>query len=196
MRKLLIILAAVSALALPAAAAAHGTWWHHDHALFAKLSGTGTSFGGSSATASGQIVAGHVLSSGTFSASLTTDWTQSTTKTGEHGTLVCAPASLSLTLTDSASSANTESSKITGKSCTFSKTDGTVFRGFFGAGSVTGAGTLASLSGHMERAFLMQKADGTVHGAVFAGFGAVLGREFTSREQFAEHQDGDCGGHH
>src|SRR5258706_80713 len=105
MRKLLIILAAVAALALPAAASAHGFWWHHDHALFAKLSGTGTSFGGSSSTASGQIVAGHVLSSGTFTASVTTDWTQSTTKTGEHGTLVCAPASLSLTLTDSASSA-------------------------------------------------------------------------------------------
>src|SRR5260221_2512844 len=196
MRKLRIILAAVAMLALPAAASAHSSWWHHDHALFAKLSGTGTSFGGSSATASGQIVAGHVLSSGTFSASLTTDWTQSTTKTGEHGTLVCAPASLSLTLTDSASSANTESSKITGKLCTFTKTDGTVFRGFFGAGSVTGAGPLASLSGHMERALLMQKADATVHGAVFADFHGAVYREVAPRCQLSQHLEGDCCGHH
>lgn len=195
MRKLLIVIGAVAALALPAAASAHGHWWHHEHGLFAKLSGTGTSFSSNSATASGTIVSGSVLSAGTFNASLTTDWSKAETKNTEHGTLSCAPSSVALTLVDSASSSNTATSTVTGKTCSFTKSDGTVVRGFFGKGSVTGAGTLGSLAG-MERVFLMQKADGTVHGAAFAGFGAVLGAQFTAREHTAEHQDGDCAGHH
>ena len=54
MRKLLLPLLATAALALPAAAAAHGLH-HHHHGVFAKVSGTGTSFAGNTATASGSI---------------------------------------------------------------------------------------------------------------------------------------------
>ncbi|HWX09456.1 MAG TPA: hypothetical protein VNY33_05725 [Gaiellaceae bacterium] len=196
MRKLMIMIAATAALALPVAASAHDGWHnhHHMHGLFTKLSGTGTSFAGASATASGTIAAGNPLASGTFAATLTTDWSHSTSKTGEHGTLVCAPGSLALTLTDSASSANTTSSTVTGQTCAFTKSDGTVFRGFFGKGSVTGAGTLSGLTG-MERAFLTQKADGTVHGAVFAGLGEVLGARYTAQKTDAAHATGTCDGH-
>jgi hypothetical protein len=200
MRKLLIMIFAAAALALPVAASAHNGHHNHGlhhgmHGLFTKLSGTGSSFAGASATASGSIVAGNPLASGTFAATLTTDWSQATSKTGEHGTLLCAPASLALTLTDSASSSNTASSTVTGKTCAFTKSDGTVFRGFFGKGSVTGAGTLSGLTG-MERAFLTQKADGTVKGAVFAGFGQVLGQHYTAQKIDAAHKTGTCDGSH
>ena len=194
MRKLMLLLLATAALALPAAASAHG-WHHHHHGLFTRLTGTGTSFGGSSATASGSVVAGSPLASGTFAATLTTDLSQATSRTSEHGTLSCAPATLALTVTDSASTANTTSGTLTGKTCTFTKTDGTVFRGFFGKGSITGTGTLSGLTG-MERAFLTQKADGTVRGAVFAGFDQVLSAHFTAQKQDAEHHTGGaCDGH-
>jgi hypothetical protein len=201
MRKLLIMIFAAAALALPVAASAHdgghfNNGLHHGaHGLFTKLAGTGSSFAGNSATASGTIVAGNPLASGTFAATLTTDWSQSTSKTGQHGTLACAPASLALTLTDSASSSNTTSGTLTGKTCTFTKSDGTVFRGFFGKGSVTGAGTLSGVTG-MERAFVTQKADGTVKGAVFAGFGQVLGQHYTAQKIDAAHATGTCDGSH
>jgi hypothetical protein len=180
MRKLLIAIAAAAALALPAAAAASGILWPvHGHALFAKLSGTGATFAASSTTASGSIVAGSPLAGGTFSANLSTNWAQATTKTGDYGTLSCAPATLKLTLTAATSSANTETSTLTGRTCTFTNTDGTVFRSFFGRGIATGAGTLSGLTGTTERAFLRQKADGTVKGIVFA------------RQTLAAHQTGD-----
>jgi hypothetical protein len=218
MRKLLIAIFATAALAIPAAASAHGLHHHHGqqghanhglhvlangmhngmhmHALFTKLSGTGTSFAGASATASGTIAAGGPLASGTFAATLTTNLSAATTKTNDHGTLSCAPASLALTITDSASAANTASGTLTGKTCSFTKSDGTIFRGFFGKGTVTGAGTLSGLTG-TERAFLTQKADGTVKGAVFAGFGEGMGQKvFAAREMDAAHTTGNCDGKH
>jgi hypothetical protein len=180
MRKLLIAIAAAAALALPAAASASGSLWPvHGHFLFAKLSGTGSTFAATSTTASGSIVAGNPLAGGTFSANLSTNWAQATTKTGDHGTLSCAPATLKLTLTAATSPANTETSTLTGRTCTFTNTDGTVFRGFFGRGVATGTGTLSGLTGTAERAFLRQKADGTVKGIVFA------------RPTLAAHQTGD-----
>jgi len=180
MRKLLIAIAAAAALALPAAASASGILWPVDgHFLFAKLSGTGSTFAAASTTASGSIVAGNPLAGGTFSANLSTNWALASTKTGDNGTLSCAPATLKLTLTAATSPTNTESSTLTGRTCAFTKTDGTVFRGFFGRGVATGAGTLSGLTGTAERAFLRQKADGTVKGIVFA------------RQTLAEHQTGD-----
>jgi hypothetical protein len=187
MRKLTMTLFAAAALALPTAAFAHNGHGGHHHnfghhhgaalfmnfsqhhgaALFTKLSGTGTSFALSSSTASGTF-AGDPLATGTFAANLSSDWTKSETKTTDHGTLVCAPATATVTLTDGASSANTAAGTLTGKTCDFTKADGTIFRGFFGHGSVTGTGTLAGLTG-TERAFMSQQADGTVKGAVFAG---------------------------
>ncbi|HVA29722.1 MAG TPA: hypothetical protein VMU58_00500 [Gaiellaceae bacterium] len=200
MRRLMILIAAAAVLALPAVASANdGHSSHHNkghrHGLFTKLTGTGTSFAGTSATATGTVAGKGLLASGTFTATLSTTWSQATTKTRDHGTLSCAPATLALTITDSASAANTTTGTITGKTCAFTKTDGTVVRGFFGNGTATGAGTLAALTG-TERAFLSQKADGTVKGAVFAGVGVVLHREFTARENTASNQTGHCTGKH
>src|SRR5919109_4393749 len=115
-KKLLIPLFAAAALALPAAASAH-FGHHHHHALFAKLSGTGTSFTASSATANGTL-ASDKLGTGTFTASIATDWANATSHTGDRGTLSCAPATATLTLTGS-NAANTATASLTGRTCTF-----------------------------------------------------------------------------
>src|SRR3954468_14220030 len=83
-----------AALALPAAASAHHRH-HHHHALFAKLSGTGTSFAASSATASGSLTSDK-LGAGTYAASITTNWAAATTRTSDRGMLTCAPATATL----------------------------------------------------------------------------------------------------
>src|SRR6266852_7183708 len=160
MRKLLITIAvAAAAIALPAAASA--SLPVHGHVLFAKLAGTNaTTFAATSSTVSGSVVAGDPLERGTFSASLSTNWAAATTKTTDRGTLSCAPATLTLTLTAATSAANTETSTLAERTCTFTRRDGTVFRGFFGRGTATGAGTLSGLTG-MERAFLTQRNDGS-----------------------------------
>src|SRR4051812_13903988 len=166
MRKLLVSLLAGAALAIPSAALAHGTWHHHHHALFAKLSGTGTSFAGTSATASGAIAMSDKLGAGTFSASLTTDWSKATTRTGDRGTLTCAPSSAALTLTG-ATASNTLTGTLAGKTCKWTPTSGSAVSAFFGRGTVTGAGTAADLTGKTGKAFLVEKSDGSVRGAVF-----------------------------
>jgi hypothetical protein len=64
---------------------------------------------------------------------------------------------------------------------------------FFGKGTVAAAGTLASLNGLTGKAFLFQKADGTVSGAAFAGVHTDNGlRLFSVREHDAAHKTGDC----
>jgi hypothetical protein len=151
MKRILIALIATAALAAPTAAFAHDGWHHHHHGLYAKLSGTGTTFSGTSATASGSIVKGTIAASGAFSVSLSTTWSSATTKTGDRGTLSCAPATASLTLAGNGST-------LTGKTCAFTKTDGAVVRGFFGKGTV---------NGKTERLWLLQKSDGTVKGIVW-----------------------------
>src|SRR5262249_37433426 len=137
---------------------------HHHNTLFAKLSGTGTSFSDPSSTASGSISKGSLLSTGTFNAALTTNWAAATSKTFDKGTLSCAPSTASLSV---ASGADTVASSLTGKTCSFTKTDGTVVRAFFGKGSADGNGALASLDGNMSKLWLVQKADGTVMGAAW-----------------------------
>jgi hypothetical protein len=221
MRKLTMTLIAAAALALPTAAFAHdgnGSGGHHfgfhhhggGSALFTKVSGTGASFSLAGASVTGTFT-GSPLASGTVSATLATNWAQSTTKTSDHGTLVCAPSTATVVLTDSAASANTSTGTLTGKTCSFTKTDGTIFRGFFGKGTVTGTGTLAALTGD-ERAFLSQKSDGTVSGAVFAGVkttssdktmshdslkstqhsNSLLSIQFKGRQDAAAHKTGNC----
>src|SRR5437868_7586419 len=128
MKKLLLPLLAVAALAVPAAASAHHGWFHH-HGFLAKLSGTGTSLAGSTATASGSI-ASDKLGTGTFAAAITTDLTKATTHTGDRGTLSCAPATATLTLTG-ANTANTTHASLTGKTCTWTPTTGTAVSAFF-----------------------------------------------------------------
>lgn len=200
-KKLLIPLIAASALALPTAAAAHDGWHnHHHHALFAKLSGTGTSLAGNSATSNGTI-ASDKLGTGTFAATVTTNWAAGTTRTGDRGTLACAPATATLTLTG-ASTADTTTASLTGKTCKWTPAGATSPAGsmFFGKdASVHATGSVAGLTGSVEKAFLMQKADGTVKGAVFAGMDMHTFSLFAAREHDASHRTGDCdhqGGDH
>jgi hypothetical protein len=200
MRTLMTICATAVALAIPAGALAHDGHGHHHHfgwsnhhsAQLAKLSGTGTSFAGSTATASGTVAGVDAFSTGTFSASLSTNWSASTTKTSDHGALSCAPATATLSLVG-ATTTNTLSSSLTGKTCAWTKTDGTTVRAFFGKGAVTGAGALASLNGATGKAFLFQKADNTVTGAIFAGEQAApQSALFSVREHDAAHKTGNC----
>jgi hypothetical protein len=193
MKRLLLPLLATAALAAPTAALGHG--WHH-HAVLAKLTGTGTSFGGASATASGTLVGrSDKLATGAFSISLTNDLAHATTKTSDRGTLTCEPATASLTLTDSASSANKVTATFAGKTCTWTKTGTDVVRAFFGRGTATGAGTLAALTGKTAKTFLLQKADGSVKGAVFAGRRGERSLLFSLGELRAEHESGCHHGH-
>jgi hypothetical protein len=193
MKRLLLLLFATAALAVPAAASAHHGWSHH-HAFLAKLSGTGTSFAGSTATASGSIVRSEKLGNGTFAASIASDWTKATSRTSDRGTVSCAPATATLTLTG-ANTADTTHATLAGKTCKWTPTSGAAVNAFFGRGAVTGTGALASISG-TEKAFLVQKADGSVNGAVFAGDRSDrFAAEFAVREHDAAHKAGNCDHH-
>jgi len=200
MKTLMTTCAAVIALAIPAAALAHDGQgnnghhfgWSHHHTGLAALTGTGTSFGSATATASGTVKGTDALPTGTFSATLSTNWAAATTKTSDHGSLSCAPATATLSVTGTVTT-NTASSSLTGKTCAFTKSDGTVVHAFFGNGTVTAAGTLAALNGQTGKAFLFQKADGTVSGGLFAGKNE--GQDLTTfavRENTASHQTGNC----
>jgi hypothetical protein len=197
MRTLMTILAAAVALAIPTGALAHDghgkhIGWSNHHASLAKLTGTGASFGGTTATASGSVAGVDVLSTGTFTANLSTNWSAATTKTSDHGTLSCAPATATLSLVGLVTT-NTLAASFTGKTCAWTKTDGTTVRAFFGKGTATGAGTLASLTGTTGKVFLAQKADGTVTGSAFAGRRSdARFTTFAVREHDASHQTGDC----
>ncbi|HKT07538.1 MAG TPA: hypothetical protein VJR24_06565 [Gemmatimonadaceae bacterium] len=155
MKKLLLPLVAAAALAVPASAFAWGGGHdHHGGVRFGgfnaltKLSGTGTSFGASSATASG---AG-------FTASLSTTWSSATSKTfsdndgdRDDGTMTvsCAPSTATITLSGKAAVS------YTGRTCSWTR-NGTTKFAFMGRASDGPA------------AFL--KEDGTtVTGAVFGG---------------------------
>jgi hypothetical protein len=202
MKKTLIALLATAALAAPTAALAHdghgSQWRHHDRGLFAKLTGTGTSFGGNTATASGTIAMGTLFDHGTFTASLATTWSSATTKTSDRGTVSrgtvsCAPATATLSVVGVAA-ADTVAGTLTGKTCAFTKADGTVVRAFFGRGTANAAGSLATLNGNAARLFLVQKADGTVKGAALAG-ASDTSALFVRGEREAKQKTGDCGNH-
>jgi hypothetical protein len=193
MRTLMTLCVAAAALAIPAGALAHDGHHHHHHASLAKLSGTGTSFSANTATASGTVVGADALSTGTFNASLSTNWSAATTKTFEHGTLSCAPATATLSVVGATATNTLSSSALTGKTCAWTKTGGATVRMFFGKGTVTAAGTLAALNGTTGKAFLFQKADGTVKGGVFAGRHSDRRLSvFSVREHDAAHATGDC----
>ena len=107
------------------------------------------------------------LGTGTFALSLSTNLAAATTHTGEHGAISCAPSTGTLSLTG-ATATNSAKVAATGKECTFTKAGGTlVMRAFFGRGTVTGAGTLASLTGMTARVLVIQKgSDSSVRGFV------------------------------
>jgi hypothetical protein len=169
MRKTLI--AILVALVVPAAASAHDGWHHHHHhhALYAKLSGAGT-LGSAQGT-----IASRKIGTGTFTSAVATTGA-ATTRTGNRGTLSCAPATDALTLVGS----STVSLTLTGKSCTWTPAGSTASTSmFFGRGS-------------NAKAFLVAKSDGTVKGAVFMGVDRSLFRQFSVRERDASHHAGDC----
>ena len=192
MKKILITLLAGAALALPTTAFAHGGWKHHT--IFAKLTGTGSSFSGTTATASGSITRGRLLDSGTFTASLNTNWSAATSKSLAKGTLSCAPSTATLTVAGT-TTGSTVSSNLTGKTCSFTKSDGTVVRAFFGKGTADGAGTLAGLDGKRAKLWLLQRSDGTVKGAAWAGSMERQNVLFVKSEREAKHTSG-CDGDH
>jgi hypothetical protein len=192
MKKVLLPLLATAALVAPAAASAHHGWFGW-HALLAKVSGTGTSFASASATASGKAI-GTMNVTGTFSASISSDWTKATSHTGMGGTLSCAPATATLTITGAVAT-DTAKGSLTGKTCKWTPTTGSTVSAFFGRGITTGAGALASLTGSTEKAFLTQKSDGTVAGAVFAGMHSMMNGMFASDFAAREHDAANKTGH-
>lgn len=136
--------------------------------LVAQLSGTGSSFGANTATATGNIVGGNDHQNGHFSISLTTDWAaaQSNTFADNDGdaddgtiTIACAPATGTSTLTNG----STTQANLTGKTCSVSRNGETKFS-FFGRDTTTDA-----------RVFL--KEEGT----------AVNGAQITGGEGFGWH---------
>ena len=178
MKRLLVPLVAAAALAVPAAASAH-----FGFGGFARLSGTGGSFAAATATASGTATS-NALGTGTFSLSLSTNLSATTTHTGEHGSISCAPSTGTLTLTGATAANHASVAITTGRECTFTKTGGTVVGSvFFGRGTVTGAGTLAALTGKTAKVMVFRNgSDSSVHGFVHA------------RSLFAFHQDTDNDG--
>ena len=157
-------------------------------AVFEKLVGTGASFGSDSATASGTI-SGRPLEGGTFSTTLTTDWSQQTAN-AKGGN--CAPATATLSLVDATSSANTLGTTVTGKTCSVGTNDRNIAYVFFGQATVAGAtGTLSSVSG-TGRVLLVQSTTGVVKGFEFAGF---KGGEQHSFVRLAVSDEHHCGGH-
>jgi hypothetical protein len=178
MKRALVPLFAAAALAVPATASAH-----FGFGGIAKLSGTGGTFAATSATASGTAMS-TALGTGTFSLSLSTTLSAATTHTGEHGSISCAPSTGTLTLNGATAANHATVALTSGRECTFTKAGGTVVGSmFFGRGTVTGAGTLASLTGKTAKVMVFRKAsDNTVRGFVHV------------RSMFAFHQDNDNDG--
>ena len=148
MKKLLLPLVAAGSLAPPATAPA---WFgHHDHALLAAVSGTGTSFGSTSATASGDVVKGTAFANGHFSLSVSTTWSSAKSRTFPHVTVSCAPATANLTLTGGST---TKTLSLTGRTCavTFG---GTTRSGFMGRDATSRAGAFLRENGTTVRGFV------------------------------------------
>jgi|SRR5581483_2761029 len=201
MKKLLLGLLAVAALACVAAASAAACYGHHrDTArfrtpafaryarggVFERLAGTGAGFHTDSADASGSI-AGHPLDGGGFAVSLSPDWSKAFAN--RHGGS-CAPTAGTLSLSG-ADSSNAVASSVHGLTCTVGSNSRDVAAVFFGMTRVTNAsGTLSSVSGY-GRVLLVEKTDGTVTGFAFAGFGPRVERRLAA---FARDDAQHCGG--
>ena len=98
------------------------------------------------ATASGTVAGNDALSTGTFAASPDHELGRGDDEdVRSRNALVCAGHRDA----DANRCDDDEhlSSPLTGKTCAWTKTDGTTLRAFFGKGAVTGAGTLAALTG-------------------------------------------------
>jgi cyclic lactone autoinducer peptide len=201
MKKLLLGLLAVAALATATAASATACYGHHHDSarfrttafaryarggVFEQLAGTGSGFHTGSANASGAI-AGHPLGGGSFGASLSPDWSKAFANW--HGGS-CAPTAGTLSLTGSDSN-NTLASSVHGLTCTVEANPRNVAAVFFGRAKVTnGTGTLSNVNGY-GRVLLVEKTDGTVKGFAFAGFAPRTEQRLAA---FARYDARDCGG--
>jgi hypothetical protein len=178
MKKLLLPLVAAAALAAPASAFAWGGGHGHHNGIHAgafagltKLSGTGASFGGTTATASGTG----------FTASLATTWSSATSKTLHTMTFSCAPATASITLGTAAAAS------YTGRTCS-SVRNGTTKYVFTGKAS-DGSHAVLGEDGT------------TVTGAVFKGAISLrMGAAFSKASSlpmntFAAMKSGNCDQH-
>jgi hypothetical protein len=155
--------------------------------VFEKLSGTGSAFSGPTASASGAS-SGHKLGTGTFSWSISTDWSKAVAN--RHGGS-CAPATGTLSLVGSDTS-DTLDASLQGLTCTVGSNSWNIAGVFFGGAKVTSAsGALSSITGR-GRLLLVEQTDGTVKGFAFAGF---RGRAGHALDRFAGQDARHCGGH-
>jgi hypothetical protein len=159
MKKLLLPLVAVLAVAAPAAAFAGNGAGHHartsartpfvvrvvvlEHhvrpvATFVRLTGSGTSFAANAATVNGTVV-GVAAPAGSFSASISTNWSAATTKTvkrivngvTKNISVSCVAATASVTLPATSASAATTATFV-GHACAINRTGTPVYH-FSGA---------------------------------------------------------------
>lgn len=162
MTKLISMLLAAAALAVPSAALAHhskdGTTNHPlRRGLFALGTGTATS---------GTFKSPR-LGSGTYTAAIAAS---ATAKTGKNGHASCAPASGTVTLTSTGSTAASVTATVQGRLCSPTKTGAKVKSLFLGKLTVTSAtGAAAPASGGKGFTGLVTRADGTSRLVVAVG---------------------------
>ncbi|HET7573032.1 MAG TPA: hypothetical protein VFJ77_10255 [Gaiellaceae bacterium] len=155
--------------------------------VFEKLTGTGSSLGLTTASSSG-TTSGTPMASGTYAASVATAWANAV-KNADGTT--CAPATATITLTDSSSSANAVGATVSGWTCSVPDNSKDIADVFFGKADVSSAtGTLSGVTG-FGRVLLVQKTDGTETGFAFLGFHGF--REH-SLATFAARDFHHCGG--
>jgi len=92
----------------------------------------------------------------------------------------CAPATAALTLTDSSSPANSLAASVKGKTCSVGSNSLNIAYVFVGSSSVTGATGTLSTVTGGGRVLLVEKAGGTVSGFAFSGFRGIHEKEFAS----------------
>ncbi|MBV8064211.1 MAG: hypothetical protein JOY73_01650 [Actinobacteria bacterium] len=122
-----------------------------------QLSGTGTSFGATSASITGTGLTG----------TLSTTWTSATTKTFGTASISCAPATASLTIGTAAADT------FTGKTCSWTK-NGTTLYGFFGSDTNGAHAFLKEDGTTVTGAVVMGRGPG-MHLGVLAGSGMMNG---------------------
>jgi len=175
-----LILGVAGALVLATATAASAFACHGHHGAVEKLTGTASGLSGASGSASGTIAAGKPLSGGTFTISISTDWTKA--KSGKHGSCAPATGTVSLVGTDSSDSIT---ANLHGFTCTVTDSTHNVDAVFGARAKVTGSTGAAAKVGGCGHVFVAEKTDGTAKGfASFRRHGAGYGAHRHGRRHF------------
>jgi hypothetical protein len=165
MQKLILGVAGALVLATATATSAYAGHGGHGGAV-AKLKGSASGLATSSGSATGDITAGKPLSDGTFTISISTDWSKA--KSGKHGS--CAPSTGTLSLAGTDTS-NSITATLRGVTCTVTDSSHNIDAVFAAHATVTGStGTATKVTGH-GRVFLAEKTDGTAAGKASFGHG-------------------------